>query len=237
MADEREQVLVVPADVLGGYHDMFRDCGLVVTQSNVAYADELTGDLFERAFFMDREAAETDPSFLQLIPYCVLVTPLDQTGELLAFGYRRTKKCGESRLHDKWAFGVGGHVNPVDADPRPGAGHGPTYAAALKRELKEEVGLDFIPPDDMPDFGLHDFAPLLGFIFDPSNDVGKVHLGLVHKVWVGNQDELKFEDPAMTDGRWFTRTDLAAGAPDGGSFEGWSAVVVDRFADKLFGKW
>lgn len=217
MSEANERVLVVPADVLGPYLDVFRDGALVVTQSNVAYADELFGDLLEKAFFMDRAAAETDPAFLQLIPYCALTRP----GRV--FAYQRTKQAGEARLRGNWSFGVGGHVNPVDAE----AGEHP-YSAALKRELKEEVGLDFTPPDDMPDFGVHDFAPMLGLIYDPSNEVGRVHLGVVHRVSVAEGDTLTFADPALADGKWWE----GGLAPH--PLESWSAILLASFGGKLF---
>ena len=217
MGEANEQVLVVPATVLEPYLDMFRDGALVVTQPNVAYLDELFAALMEKAFFMDRAAAETDPTFLQLIPYCVLAETFDQTGFFALFAYRRTKQAGEVRLQGNWSYGVGGHINPVD-----GPGGRCTYDLALRRELKEEVGLELDGP-------LGEDAPVLGLIYDPSNEVGRVHLGVVHKVYVGDSRTLKFDDPAMADGEWFFRE-----SPVPAPLENWSAILLARFGEKLW---
>ena len=57
-----------------------------------------------------RTAMEVDPSFKQVIPYLVL-----RDGERF-FLMRRTKGGVDARLHDRYSIGVGGHVNPEDAD-------------------------------------------------------------------------------------------------------------------------
>jgi len=59
-------------------------------------------------FFMDRGAAEEDPSHKQLIPYCIF-----KCGDRVLY-YTRGKAGGENRLHSKISVGVGGHINPVD---------------------------------------------------------------------------------------------------------------------------
>ena len=90
--------------------------------------------ILSQAKFMDRAKAETDETFKQLIPYCVI-----KKGNEF-FCYQRTKKGGEKRLYGQWAFGIGGHVNQVDNtlvnDPMI------TYYNGLRRELEEEVGVE-----------------------------------------------------------------------------------------------
>ena len=76
-------------------------------------------------FFMDRGAAEEDPTHKQIIPYCVF-----RHGDRVLH-YTRGKAGGESRLHAKISVGVGGHVNPVDmGEGRKGAD---AYHAAVTR--------------------------------------------------------------------------------------------------------
>lgn len=119
-------------------------------------------------FFMDRAAAEEDPSHKQLIPYCIF-----RCGDRILH-YTRGKSGGESRLHAKISVGVGGHVNPVDMDG--GKTGADAYHAAVTREIEEELNL--------PEEHAHRIIALLN---DESNPVGQVHLGIVHLV------DLKFD--------------------------------------------
>lgn len=152
-----EEVLVVPRALLEeiGAFEGIRTEGL----------DGAVGRLLDPAshFFMDRAAAELDPSHKQLIPYCIF-----RCGDRILH-YTRGKAGGESRLHAKISVGVGGHVNPVDM----GEGRiGPdAYHAAVTREIEEEL--------DLPEEHEHRIIALLN---DESNAVGQVHLGIVHLV-------------------------------------------------------
>jgi predicted NUDIX family phosphoesterase len=103
--------------------------------------------------FEPRLAMEADPSFKQIIPYLVL-----RDGERY-FLMRRTRAGGDSRLHDAWSIGVGGHVNPGDRD----------LAGGLLREWTEELIADFVP----------EFR-LVGLLNDDTTEVGRVHLGAVY---------------------------------------------------------
>ena len=94
-----EEVLVVPRalfDQLGAFQG-FQTDGL----------DAAIRQLLDPGnhFFMDRAAAEEDPSHKQLIPYCIF-----RCGERILH-YTRGKSGGEARLHAKISVGVGGHVD------------------------------------------------------------------------------------------------------------------------------
>jgi predicted NUDIX family phosphoesterase len=102
--------------------------------------------------FEPRAAMERDPRFKQVIPYLVL----RDRGRY--FLMRRTRAGGDERLHDRFSIGVGGHLNPGDAD----------LAGGLAREWQEELAADFVP----------EFR-LLGLLNDDETDVGRVHLGVV----------------------------------------------------------
>jgi predicted NUDIX family phosphoesterase len=152
-----EQVLVVPRALLDkiGHFEGIRTQGI----------DEAVARLLDPSnhFFMDRAAAEEDPTHKQLIPYCVF-----RCGDRILH-YTRGKSGGESRLHAKISVGVGGHVNPVDTG---GGRTGPdAYHAAVTREIEEEL--------DLPEEHGHRIIALLN---DDSNPVGQVHLGIVHLV-------------------------------------------------------
>src|SRR5262249_30885397 len=55
--------------------------------------------------FSPRSQMEEDPSYKQIIPYCIL-----RSGEWV-FRYTRGKKMGERRLHALESIGVGGHIS------------------------------------------------------------------------------------------------------------------------------
>ena len=138
--------------------------------------------------FVDREEAEANPAWKQWIPYCMLRCgdwsegSLDPGRGVLAV--QRTKKGGETRLHESWSIGLGGHIEPEDenvAESAATSGRPPSnseartfFATALSRELSEEL---FLPAADVTP------APrLLGLINDDSTEVGKVHAGLAYSI-------------------------------------------------------
>lgn len=139
-------------------------------------------------FFLDRVAAEDDPSHKQLIPYCIF-----KCGDRVLH-YTRGKAGGEGRLHAKISVGVGGHINPVDmGEGRKGSA---AYYAAVQREIDEELEIG-------SDYQMR----VLGLLNDDSNAVGQVHLGVVHLVELEGEDVASRED-ALTDLSWATVEEL-----------------------------
>lgn len=139
-------------------------------------------------FFLDRAAAEDDPSHKQLIPYCIF-----KCGDRVLH-YTRGKAGGENRLHAKLSVGVGGHINPVDmGEGRKGAA---AYYAAVQRELDEELEISC-------DYEMR----IIGLLNDESNPVGQVHLGVVHLVELESEEVSSNED-ALTDLSWATVEEL-----------------------------
>jgi len=121
------------------------------------------------ASFMDREAAETDENFKQLISYCIILC-----GDSI-LTYRRSGTGGEDRLHGQLSIGVGGHANNQD-DPEEFFW---AYANSVIRELHEEIGLK-IDHDALQ-------ASVAGLINDDTDPVGRVHLGVCHIVSVNEK--------------------------------------------------
>jgi predicted NUDIX family phosphoesterase len=155
-----EQVLVVPTSefhtigVFQGFSAEVANYFVPLTQSDACS-------------FKARPAMEGDPSFKQLIPYVVVEYQKPDGGTQL-FRYVRGSGQGEARLHEKWSIGVGGHVNPCD-----GVDSHDAYARGVVRELNEELVL----PED------YVMSPV-GLVNDDSNEVGSVHLGIVHRLVV-----------------------------------------------------
>lgn len=139
-------------------------------------AGAAAADLLARAAdagrYVDRPTAERTPAWKQWIPYCVLASrPPGAAACDGVFLVRRTNGQTEARLHGAWSIGLGGHVEP--ADGQPGQDGATFFAAALARELAEELALSgpALPP-----------ATFLGLLNDDSTDVGRVHAGLVYRV-------------------------------------------------------
>ncbi len=198
-----EEVLVVPRallDEIGAFQGI-RTNGL----------DAAISRLLDPAnhFFMDRAAAEEDPSHKQLIPYCIF-----RCGDRVLH-YTRGKSGGESRLHAKISIGVGGHVNPIDTG---GGRTGPdAYHAAVTREIEEELDL----LEDHP----HKIIALLN---DESNAVGQVHLGIVHLIEL-KSDDVKSREDALTDLGFTPLAEL-----NGASFqrlETWSQFCIRHLSE------
>jgi predicted NUDIX family phosphoesterase len=139
-------------------------------------------------FFMDRAAAEEDPTHKQIIPYCLF-----RSGERILH-YTRGKSGGESRLHAKISVGVGGHINPIDT------GHGRTgpdaYHAAVAREIDEE--LDICGTTSQR---------IIALLNDETNAVGQVHLGVVHLIDL-DADAVTSREDALTDLAFTSLTEL-----------------------------
>lgn len=157
LPEPMERVLVVPTDLIlgclgtalpGFYPGLEERCLAIV-------------DAVGR--FVERAPAEEDPGLKQVIPYGVLCWR-DQVLLL-----RRSRRGGDVRLQSRSSLGVGGHVNPVDAE-----GGGPLRSAvarAFERELHEELCVD----------APYAAAPI-GLLNDDTNSVGQVHIGVVYRV-------------------------------------------------------
>ncbi len=164
------------------------------------------------AHYMDRELAEKSPEYKQIIAYAIFC----HDGRVLA--YARTAKGNETRLHDKYSLGIGGHINPVDGL----ADSVDTYLAGVEREIREEIT-----------FSGSARQQLFAVINDDSNDVGSVHLGIVHRFDLDTEDVSPNEK--ALDKLAFRSLDELAG-PLYEKLESWSAICVDALRDELTGQ-
>ena len=62
--------------------------------------------------YRPRHLVEDDPTQQQVIPYCIVHQPDDDTYLIT----RRLRCSSERRLHNLYSLGVGGHVNPGDGE-------------------------------------------------------------------------------------------------------------------------
>ncbi len=193
-----EHVLVVPTLL---FHEIGYFQGF---STNVA---PYVRTLFDPAHtsFRPRDEMEKDPSFKQLIPYCLFRC------EGRIFSYRRGKLQGEGRLHSKRSIGVGGHISSTDRIHTD-----VPYAEAMQRELDEEVFVDATFTQRC-----------VGLLNDDLTDVGRVHLGIVH-LFDLDAPKVHPREESMIEAGFASPAELIARRDE---FETWSQICIDH----LFG--
>jgi len=158
----------------------------------------------ENNFFTPRGPAETNPDFKQIIPYVLLVH-----GDSV-FHYVRGKKAGEQRLVAKGSLGIGGHMNNEDEDlfnfDRE------AYNVAVQREVAEEVFIETTYTNHV-----------VALLNDDSNEVGKVHLGVVHIFRLESAAARKRE-AMITESGFLTISELRTRRD---ALETWSQLCLD----------
>lgn len=197
-----EQVMVVKTQ-------LFHDCGYF--QGFCSDTDKYLETLLDAANtqYLPRGDMEEDPSFKQLIPYCIFKF-VDESGTTHVFQYTRGKGGGETRLRAKKSVGIGGHISTLDAhDESP-------YELGMQRELEEEIVI-----------GTEFTQTLVGLINDDENEVGKVHLGIVHLFEV-QKPQISANEAEISDAGFLPVAELMA---DLDSYETWSRICLES----LFG--
>jgi len=156
-------------------------------------------------FFIHRELAEDDPTHKQIIPYAIF-----KHGDKF-LRYLRGKKSGEQRLASKSSIGIGGHINQDDFDSS--SLEKDTYLTGIEREINEEliINCDY---NNLP----------IALINDDSNDVGKVHIGVVHLFDLEN-DQVVAGEANIENLEFLTSEELLR---DKDNLESWSQICVDH---------
>lgn len=199
MTVSEEHVLVIPASVIDsiGAIEGF-ESGVERFLGPILASDQLA--------YRPRSQMEVDPSFKQLIPYVVLQWT-DAEGQVHVFAYTRGGGGGEARLHAKRSIGIGGHISREDAGEGADA-----YSTGMQRELDEEIRL-----------GSEYTESREGLIYDPSNEVGQVHLGVVHR-FVLDSPDVSSNEADLADGGFVPVSDLFEQRE---GLETWSQITLD----------
>jgi len=195
-----EHVLVVPTQIfhtLGHFQgfdtDVDRYRNVLLDATNIQ--------------FRPRSEVETDPGFKQLIPYMIFCHT-DSSGHVRIFQYVRGKGMGESRLHQKRSIGIGGHIAAEDQ----GQHSTDIYREGMLRELHEEVILHTTFTEQC-----------VGLINDDSTEVGRVHLGIVHRFDVAEPNVISNESDLIESG-FMPLEELRKHREQ---MESWSAISLD----------
>ncbi len=177
--------------------------------------------------FVPRSKCENDPRWLQIIPYILVVMPDHSKGghlDLKVLAYNRPSTGGEARLCGKASIGVGGHINPIDS----GEWYLSTAPSVMSyvvncasRELEEELGVE--------ESSIHG----LGWLMDPSTDVGLVHVGAVVVAFLPKGTELLAQKEILNP-TWIPINELANHDTPGlqpqynlGEYEAWSRTLIN----------
>jgi predicted NUDIX family phosphoesterase len=158
----------------------------------------------ENNYFLARDLAEDDPSHKQIIPYAIF-----RHGDRFLH-YVRGGGGGEKRLAAKGSIGIGGHIN--DTDYSTASIDKDTYTTGVEREIDEELHIT----------GSHT-QEILGLINDDSNEVGQVHLGVVH-LFTLESDEVTAGEDNIADLTFFSLDELQARRDQ---LESWSQICLD----------
>jgi predicted NUDIX family phosphoesterase len=193
-ADLQEDVLCVPRATIfpdGAWH------GLVTRN-----LERVLRTVRAASEYRARSEVEDDPEQQQIIPYCVVHHPHDDTYLIT----RRLRKSSERRLHHLYSLGIGGHVNPTDGNS------GDPVIGGLCREWAEEIRCRSPAT-----------ARLVAVLNDDSSPVSRVHLGLVFLV----EPTLGFVDVRETHKLEGASMSLEAMRDHYLSMESWSQLVFD----------
>lgn len=154
--------------------------------------------------FIWRSAAETDPNYKQIIPYLIF------THKDRYFLMERSSKASEQRLKSKLTLGIGGHVREEDISSK-------NIFDWARREFHEEVHYT----------GSFEIKAL-GLLNDDTNDVGKVHAGLV-LLLTGDSDSISVKSE-LKSGRMVSAFELGK---EYERLESWSKLVADSLFNQM----
>lgn len=190
---------------------------LRITNGNVGFTP-INFDSYKQELHIDdiwvgsRTVLEQDNRFKHIIPY--IVVRKDDTYLV----YQRTSSGGESRLHGNHSIGFGGHIDVVDINLSKDyqtIDVVDTIFTSAKRELKEELNI------------IDSELYILGFLYDDSNEVGNVHLGVVMLCDVS--EELETPENQIELKGFKTLDELS----QYDNFETWSKMLIEHFLPNI----
>src|SRR5215203_6424724 len=155
-------------------------------------------------FFLPRAEDEIKPAYKQIIPYALI------SFENKVAYYVRGKKAGEQRLVAKGSIGIGGHMNNTDESLF--AWDEQAYRAGVEREVNEEIRINSACED-----------VIVALLNDDSMEVGRVHLGIVHRFRL-REPQVQKREAMITNLSFLSRAELAERRE---TLETWSQLCLD----------
>lgn len=161
--------------------------------------------------FKLREKIEKNENYKQPIPYGVIINK--QKKEVFLYE-RGTKEYKEKRLAKKLSIGIGGHVNKNDFNKKN------TFLETLKREILEEIYFKSVG-----------YINLFGYINDDSDNVGKVHFGIVYLIHMNKKIFPKKGEIEW--GEMKNIEEILNMLKNKENFENWSKILIKPLYDFL----
>lgn len=173
----------------------------IKTDGMTAIADIIT----KHQEFIPRSSAEQDERYKQIIPYAVF------RFEGRYFLTQRKSSASEQRLRNKFSLGIGGHMRQEDMSQN-------SIFGWAMREFHEEIEYEgtIVPT-------------IIGAINDDSNEVGKVHLGLV-LLLEGDSDRITVKSE-LKDGFLASMEECQVYMPH---METWSATIIKHLQSNAY---
>lgn len=188
-----EHVLVVPTLL---FHEVGHFQGF--TPNVRPYLDTLFDPNY--VSYRPRPEVEGDPSFKQLIPYCIF----RWQGQI--FSYTRGGGQGDARLRSKRSVGIGGHISSEDQ----------LSGTSVYKEAMCEIGEEVFLETEFTE-------QCVGLINDDLTDVGRVHLGVVH-IFDLEQPKVRPREESIIESGFAQPSQLAQQRDQ---FETWSQICLD----------
>jgi len=160
-------------------------------------------EILDGGNFHERDEIENDYNYKQIIPYVVFKNYEDRILVL-----KRTQNQGEVRLHNKISIGIGGHINDQDKSITMEQ----TFFNGMDREINEELWIT------------NSYKYIYkGIIYDNTEEVSKVHLGVL---FVGFVDSAKIKEESNFESTWLKKEEIIN--LTGANFENWTNIALNN---------
>lgn len=172
-------------------------------------------------YLLNRAWCESDSRFVQVLPYVSLITMSDKfpSGKGI-FCYQRGAKGTETKLHDDYSIGLGGHIEAFASSPSEFFN---VVLECLGRELWEEVEYDAPYPVLLE--AMNNFT----ILHDTTRPVDSVHLCLHFILTVDEKDLGANEDGNIDKGQFVDLGEIIDVNANGVlKFEQWSKVLLEK---------
>lgn len=208
MKEIKEPVLCISQEALAEQRIPTTGMGILAFDWDKVDLDHIA--LLSRSVCDNPKHKSVGEYFPQIIPYIVV---RNQEGKILT--YSRGKGT-EDRLHAFRSIGFGGHIDFVDVFNYP-TDLIRTIQIGAEREIAEELGADSnitnnIKPDNI--------------IIDYTNDVGKVHVGVLFDITL---DEVNTDTYEISDAMWLSLDEIKQSS---NKYENWSKLVINYIDNK-----
>jgi predicted NUDIX family phosphoesterase len=206
------------------------DGGIYPRGNDLTKAFENFGFLARRAF------VESRTDWIHPIPYVVFTRKIN--GVRHYFVYRRNKGVGEEKLLGNLSIGVGGHADhfsarSIDMSPCD------ILFCATQDEITSELQAhdtslteaNLLSDDDLlNECNMLDSIEFTFTLFDPSNEVGMTHLGLVTIVNLGDKEiGLECKEPFLETIGWLSYPEiLLYETKHNAECENWTNIILDH---------